>query len=220
MKSKLMFLLLFFSAVNCSSSQDMLTSEIKTIKLLQDSIKKSNYIPIDIKTFLTREQIDSSNVPLLFVELESRQNGTLTVYPGKGIGTTWLGIDGATITFDRGVLIASRGMGDDVMGGKNYMPDWNKINGKAKYKRSLSYLISDNTIVIRNFKCEVENSKQIKTLKIFNVNYKAVLFIEKCSDLIGKIENKYYIEGDSFVRKTYQYHSDTLGYIHTERVDR
>ena len=36
------------------------------------------------------------------------QNGTLTPYPGKGIGQTWLGADGATITMEQGVLKASK----------------------------------------------------------------------------------------------------------------
>ena len=37
----------------------------------------------------------------------------LTPIPGQGVGQTWLGADGATITLDKGVLKASRGMGND-----------------------------------------------------------------------------------------------------------
>ena len=38
------------------------------------------------------------------------------------LALTWIGVDGATITFEKGILIASRGMGDDVMNGHTEMP--------------------------------------------------------------------------------------------------
>ena len=50
-------------------------------------------------------------MPLLFAELGSGQNGTLSKYPGEGVNsTTWIGVDGATITLKNGLLIATRGM--------------------------------------------------------------------------------------------------------------
>ena len=87
---------------------------------------------IDARNLINREQIDAANIPVLFVELASGQNGTLTPYPGQGVGQTWLGADGATITLERGVLKASRGMGDDLMGSSSSMPPWSKINKKTE----------------------------------------------------------------------------------------
>ena len=87
---------------------------------------------IDARNLINRKQIDAANIPVLFVELASGQNGTLTPYPGQGVGQTWLGADGATITLERGILKASRGMGDDLMGSSSSMPPWSKINKKTK----------------------------------------------------------------------------------------
>ena len=38
---------------------------------------------IDARNLINREQIDAANTPVLFVELASGQNGTLTPYPVK-----------------------------------------------------------------------------------------------------------------------------------------
>ena len=87
---------------------------------------------VDARNLLSREQIDAAKIPVLFVELESGQNGTLTPYPGHGLGQTWLGADGATITLERGILKASRGMGDDLMGSSSSMPSWYKLENYGK----------------------------------------------------------------------------------------
>ena len=86
---------------------------------------------IDARYLLSREQVDAAKTPVLFVELASGQNGTLTPYPGQGFGQTWLGADGATITLERGILKASRGMGDDLMGSSVSIPPWSKIYKKT-----------------------------------------------------------------------------------------
>ena len=100
----------------------METGEIRTLQLLKKAFDSSNKPKrfMDARNLINREQIDAANMPVLFVELESGQNGTLTPYPGQGVGQTWLGADGATVTLNRGVLKASRGMGDDLMGSTSF----------------------------------------------------------------------------------------------------
>ena len=119
--------------VSCSNTPELETGEIKTLAILEQAFQQSNKPKrfIDARLLLTREQVDEAKVPVLFVELPSGQNGTLTPYPGQGIGQTWLGADGATITTDKGVLKASRGMGDDLMGSTSSMPPWSKIKHKS-----------------------------------------------------------------------------------------
>ena len=87
---------------------------------------------VNARNLINRAQINAANVPVLFVELASGQNGTLTPYPGQGVGQTWIGADGATVTLERGILKASRGMGDDLMGSFSFMPNWSKINKKTE----------------------------------------------------------------------------------------
>ena len=67
-----------------------------------------------------------SIAPMLFVELKSGQTAPHPL-SWQVIGQTVVAADGATITLERGVLKASRGMGNDLMGSSSSMPAWSKI---------------------------------------------------------------------------------------------
>ena len=113
---------------SCSNAPETETGEIRTLELLKEALDSSNKQRqfIDARNLINRKQIDAANIPVLFVELASGQNGTLTPYPGQGVGLTWLGADDATVTLEKGILKASRGMGDDLMGASSSMPPWKK----------------------------------------------------------------------------------------------
>ena len=209
--------------VSCSNTPELETGEIKTLALLQQAFNQSNKPNrfIDSRSLLTRNQIDEAKVPVLFVELPSGQNGTLTPYPGKGIGQTWLGADGATLTLDRGILKASRGMGDDLMGSTSSMPPWSKINKKTgTYSRELAHITGNNKIYKRVFSCNVEKANSEELIKIWGVDFKVAKFVESCFDSGFTFKNVYHVDTRGIIRKSLQYHSNTLGSIIIERLDR
>ena len=209
--------------VSCSNTPELETGEIKTIAILGQAFQQLNKQTqfVDSRSLLTRKQIDEAKVPVLFVELPSGQNGTLTPYPGKGIGQTWLGADGATITLDRGVLKASRGMGDDLMGSTSSMPPWSKINKKTgTYSRELAYITGNNRIYKRVFNCNVEKTNSEELIKIWGADFKVAKFVESCFDSSFTFKNVYHVDTRGIIRKSLQYHSKTLGSIIIERLDR
>lgn len=210
--------------MSCSNTPDLETGEIKTLNLLKDAIFQSGSqkVYVDARNLLGREQIDAADVPILFVELESGQNGTLTPYPGQGVGQTWLGADGATITLDQGVIKASRGMGDDVMGSSSSMPKWLQINHKkmTNYIRKVSYITGNNKLSERLFECTIKKINKKENIKIWNVEFWITKFEENCSYNNFEITNIYYLDDNEIVRQSNQYHSETLGYIFTQRLDR
>ena len=223
MKTIFINLALIFTLISCANTPEEETGEIRTLKILQEAFKgqKKSNIFVDSRTLLTREQIDAANTPVLFIELESGQNGTLTPYPGQGVGRTWLGADGATVTFHRGILKASRGMGDDLMGSANFIPPWSKIDDNVKpYPRKLSYITGNNQIQQRTFKCNIEKINNQKLIKVWGIKYSVTEFQESCNDNEFEIENEYYVDSRDIVRRSSQYHSETIGYILTERIDR
>lgn len=209
--------------VSCSNTPELETGEIKTLALIEQAFQHSNKPKqfIDARILLTREQVDEAKVPVLFVELPSGQNGTLTPYPGQGIGQTWLGADGATITLDRGVLKASRGMGDDLMGSSSSMPLWSKINKKTKtYSRELGHITGNNKISKRVFRCVIEKTSSEELIEIWDINFKVARFEEQCSNSSFTFKNTYQVEDRGIVRRSSQYHSGTHGFITIERLDR
>ena len=208
---------------SCSNTADMETGEIRTLQLLKKAFDSSNAPEgfIDARNLINREQIDAAVIPVLFVELASGQNGTLTPYPGRGVGQTWLGADGATVTLEKGILIASRGMGDDLMGSSSSMPPWSKINQKTvSYSRELNHITGDNKISKRVFNCDIEKTNREEIIEIWNTNFKVSKFEESCSNSSFTFKNTYYVNNKGIVRRSSQYHSDTLGFIMIERLDR
>ena len=208
---------------SCSNSPELETGEIKTLEMLKQALLQSSRSTafVDSRTLLSREQIDSSNTKVLFVELESGQNGTLTPYPGYGIGQTWLGADGATITLEKGILKASRGMGDDLMGSSSSIPPWSKINEQTKtYSRELYYITGNNKISSRVFNCNIKKTNNEEFIKIWKIDFKVAKFEEQCFHRSLTFKNNYYVDALGIVRKSKQHHSVTLGYITIERLDR
>ena len=61
----------------CSNAPDIMSSEIKTYKLLKQSIstKQNSEDFIDVRSLIDRKYIDKAKVPLLYVKLETGQNG-------------------------------------------------------------------------------------------------------------------------------------------------
>lgn len=207
---------------SCSNSPETETGEIKTFKLIYELFKTSNQKKtfIDVRKIINRKRIDDANVPILFVELESGQNGTLTQYPGEGIGQTWLGADGATITLKKGVLMASRGLGDDLMGGETNIPDWQEIKNTISINREIAHLKNDNKLISRSMLCNVVPTKKKKYVTVFDLSFVVREYIETCSDSFGEIRNIYLVDNNNIVRKSKQYHSETLGYLQIERLER
>ena len=172
MKKFFLIFLIIFAVISCANNPDLETSEIQTLKLLKNKItelgKPKEFV--DARKLLTRERIDKFAIPILFV-METGQNGTLTLYPERG-RQTWLGSDGATITLENGVLKASRGMGDDLMGVDASMPAWENIqNDGSTYFRKTSYLSGNNKIISKNFRCSINYTTEKENLEIWNVNF-------------------------------------------------
>ena len=208
---------------SCSNSPETETGEIRTLQLLKkafDSLNKEKQF-IDARNLINRKQIDAANTSVLFVELASGQNGTLTPYPGQGVGQTWLGADGATITMEKGILKASRGMGDDLMGSSSSIPHWSKINKKTKtYSRELNYITGNNKISKRAFNCDIEKTSSAVQIEIWDITFKVDKFEESCSYSNFTFKNTYHVDTKGIVRKSLQYHSETIGSIIIERLDR
>ena len=216
-------IILLFLATSCINTDELETGEIKTLLLLKEVISKPKKPKsfLDSRLLLSREKIDAFNIPILFVELETGQNGTLTQYPGQGIGQTWLGADGATITLDRGILKATRGMGDDLMGSSNNTPSWPKIDYEGSYYvKTLSYLGGNNRIHLKKWNCKIKKLSEKQMIEVWEVSFLVERYEEFCSNKKNNISNIYYLDEFAIIRRSNQFHSDTVGYITIERIDR
>ena len=206
---------------SCSNSPDLTKGEIEIIPLIRDAVQAQtapeNFV--DARKLVTRAKIDASGMEVLFVELESGKNGTSIKYPGANIGEVWLGVDGTTLTFKNGHLIATRGLGEDMMSSEGTFPSFHLISGSTEYVKTQSWLSEDNQITSTNYSCtaSVENARE--KITIFDKTFLVQRAIETCIDGDSKTGNEYFFERNGIVRRSRQFHSPALGYIFVERLD-
>jgi len=169
---------------------------------------------------VSREILDGVGVPILFVEIDRGQNGTLSQYPGEGIGQTWLGVDGSTITLESGLLKATRGMGDDLMGSEiSVTIDWSNLV-EDSYERRMAYLRLDNKTLINHYSCMLTDMNSMETISLFDADFSVKHFQETCRGAAGSFVNDYYIDTEGLVRNSRQYQGDKIGYMTIARLDR
>lgn len=206
---------------SCSNSPDLTKGEIEIIPLIRDAFQAQtapeNFV--DARKLVTRDKIDASGMEVLFVELESGKNGTSIKYPGANVGEVWLGVDGTTLTFKNGHLIATRGLGEDMMSSEGTFPSFHLISGSTEYVKTQSWHSEDNQITSTNYSCtaSVENARE--KITIFDKTFLVQRAIETCIDGDSKIGNEYFFERNGIVRRSRQFHSPALGYIFVERLD-
>ena len=218
----LVFFIFLISA--CSNSQEMDTSEIKFLKSFERLFDAPKHLGsfIDARDLISREKIDQAQVPLLFAELETGQNGTLYKYPDEGVSsTTWIGVDGATITLQNGMLMATRGMGHDLMGSKTSINiKWSALVNKTSYDRKLSYLMEGNSLSVQLFSCSILKTKSGVVIENFDIKFVTAYFEEVCSNEYFTFKNDYFVDKDDIVRRANVFHSQVIGNIYIERLDR
>ena len=206
----------------CGNSVELESGETKVIKLIQSELKKPSgpTAYIDARKIVTRPMIDAAKVPVLFIEIDRGQNGTMTQYPGEGLGQTWLGADGSTVTLENGMLKATRGVGDDLMGSEiSRQIAWTNLNESA-YIRKLAYLREDNQIKVFRYECTMRDPQKRERVEIFDAQFDLKNIQETCKGDGPEFTNDYWIGAGGLVRKSRQYHGEKIGYATLERLDR
>jgi len=208
--------------MGCGNSPELETGETKVLKIIKNKMDapSGDSAYIDARKIVSRDIIDGVGVPILFVEIDRGQNGTMTQYPGEGVGQTWLGVDGSTVTLENGLLKATRGMGDDLMGSDiSQEISWSDAHEKP-YERRMRYLRYDNQTLTVEYVCELEDTKSSKTINLFNAEFEANHFKETCESDLDSFVNDYYIDTEGLVRSSRQYHGNKIGYMTIARLDR
>ena len=206
----------------CGNSTELETGETKVLKIIKDKLDATSGATayIDARKVVSRDIIDGVGVPILFVEIDRGQNGTMTQYPGVGDGQTWLGVDGSTVTLDNGLLKATRGMGDDLMGSEISLEiNWSELE-EVSYERRMAYLRLDNKTLINQYSCTLTDTKSMETINLFDAEFSVNHVQETCRGAAGSFVNDYYIDTEGLVRNSRQYQGEKIGYMTIARLDR
>ena len=206
----------------CGNSPELETGETKVLKIIKDKMDAPSGATayIDARKLVSREILDGVGVPILFVEIDRGQNGTLSQYPGEGIGQTWLAVDGSTVTLENGLLKATRGMGDDLMGSEISLEiNWSELE-EVSYERRMVYLRLDNKTLINEYSCTLAEMNSMETINLFDAEFSVNHVQETCRGAAGSFVNDYYIDTEGLVRNSRQYQGEKIGYMMISRLDR
>ena len=96
-----------------------------------------------------------------------------------------------------------------------------KINAKTiTYIRELAHIKGNNKLSKRVFNCDIKKTNSEELIKIWDIDFNVAKFEEKCFNNSLTFKNVYYVDFQGIVRKSLQYHGETLGYVTIERLDR
>jgi hypothetical protein len=179
--------------------------------------KKPNEQARDV---VTRALINTVQVPLLLADFSAKSTSfTLRQYSLNNSVQTWKSRDGVSLSFRQGVLVATRGLGDDLMSAdvSNTLGMLASDPHTEYYTRFQTYLDGEYQSRFRSFQCQETGTKQ-EIISIFGKEHQTTRTEETCFSLSIEISNIYWRGVDGLLWKTKQWVSPSIGYLVTERL--
>lgn len=166
---------------------------------------------------LTRAAIDASPVPLVHARILSRgAEATLAPVAVNGGNETWMSGDPITLTLRSGILIATRGLGEDMISAS--APDAATVRrGTGQTSRSFFHLDGENHTVRQNFACFLSNAGQ-QQFAMFERAYETLYITETCTGDGPEFTNEYWIDSAGKILKSRQWVSPSVGKLELQRV--
>lgn len=176
-----------------------------------------------LRDTLTRDRIEASEKPLFFVELPKRgAQSALVPVLGSPRGVTWGTPDGITVTLDDGLVIATRGLGGDLMAVDTGALRQALASG-GQVQRMHDYLNGNDQIERSVYECRVSVGGS-ERIAIFGRSYDVRRVTEACTggdpDRVGggAFTNLYWVDAQGTIWKSRQWISQFVGYMETETL--
>lgn len=135
--------------------------------------------------------------------------------------TVWQTLDGITLSFRRGVLVATRGLGDDLMSA-DVEGDINLLHatgGDGYYPHIRSYLDGEDQTVFQSYQCR-RTGQATTSVELANQVTSARRIEVLCISPEQEFTNIFWLNGMGRVIKSRQWVSVAVQYMETERVSR
>lgn len=179
-------------------------------------------IPVDIDSIVSRAQLDTVKTPLLAARLTGPGTLATMVPVGHNGGVvTWRSGDDVSLSLDHGVVVATRGLGHDLMSAD--VADTRAVldgtDEGTDYTRIHSYLDGEYQVVFRAFRCR-KDVEAATTVEIVQQTHAVTRIEESCFSDQGNIANSFFLGADGTVWKSKQWISPALGYMETELLVR
>ena len=172
----------------------------------------------DPRSLITPAQIAAVDQPLLLSGIESLGGGTLIVAGQRDGVVTWRTADNVTLSYRDGLLVATRGLPEDVMSADVAGTRAALAGGpRADYPRFVSYLGPDDETLFRAFRCTMQDAGP-DPVQSFGRVFPATLLRETCYSTGLTVENRYWVAPGGGIRRSFQWLGPELGSLETEQL--
>jgi len=132
--------------------------------------------------------------------------------------TVWQTLDGITLAFRDGVLVGTRGLGDDLMSAdvSGDVAMLRGFTGEGYHPHIRSYLDGEDQTVFRSYQCR-RTAQGRETTSDGPATHRIEM---RCASPQDSFTNVYWLDGAGAVTKSRQWVGPTTGYMETERVAR
>lgn len=174
--------------------------------------------PRDPEETLAGDMIGASPVDLmLFGRVAEDDVSTFArTSTNNGMGT-WVSDDGVSLTLRNGVAVATRGLGNDLMGAYLSMVYPAIINGSGRGTRIHDYLGGEDKIVRMAFQCEIATLGSA-VIEIVQRKHSTRVVREECTGDVGRFTNLYWIDAAGTIRQSRQWLSTRVGMVEFQRL--
>ena len=164
----------------------------------------------------TKKWLEKFNQPIILTSsIDKKHQATLVSLGNNEERLTWVSSDGISLSYDNGVLIATRGHSQDLLSLSYENPDKLFKSNFLHYKKTHRYLGGENRYSDIEFKC---TGKKMKPQSIEIVEYTLLVdkYIENCVNDRYKYKNEYdLLAGTTVVVKSKQWISPVNSYFLT-----
>ncbi|WP_145953415.1 YjbF family lipoprotein [Oceaniglobus indicus] len=162
----------------------------------------------------TDAELRSFGRPLLVLtDLGTKSDAVIGIVSDRNGNVIWRSADGITLTLREGVVVATRGYGDDLMSAE--VPDVRRDRGSVV--RDHYYLGGNELIQRARYFCTLADAGQNRVV-VTGVASSARLVVETCAGEDAAFENRYWIEADGTIRKSVQWINPERGAFQIETV--
>lgn len=168
---------------------------------------------------LSRALFDSIGKPLLKVTLvEKDVTAVLGLVAQNGNAVTWATADNITLSLRDGVIVASRGLVDDLMSAS--VPSLRELaGGIGVVQRQHFMLQGGEREVMAAFDCSLA-LKGTESLTLYDIGYSVRHVVETCKGPSATFRNEYWLEAGGKMRQSRQWIGKQVGFVELQLVSR
>lgn len=166
---------------------------------------------------ITRASLANIITPVDLVTIERRgaQGVIAKIATNRGV-ETWSSIDKKTIAMRDGVIVGTRGLGEDLMAAAT--PLLGQIRGGVgSYSRTHTLLDGEDKPVYHRYNCSA-NQAGSETITVVERSFAVMRVTETCKGPSGGFSNDFWFQNDGKLRKSRQWISESVGYVAIEHL--